>query len=605
MGLCGMMEGEQAFTQNSIFRIPTLHASMGSAPIKMPNPSSPVKGQSTGPPIYASENKANDKPSIPGVNGSGKNVTITPLWPRAKIKPPEEDSCPTENSKTGGEQMQGQNLNIGGGEVEGQNQNADRGEVKCKNHNSGAGEVSGKVIPGRHTQNEDISSGQETDKFPGPSEQDKNSSGEVQGKLSKPERTSDNCTHSDGRNKAGFCTSCGSFICKDCLASHSAANIDHIMLGPSAMPVNKIYITKNSYGLCALHETESNQYFCPSHNTDCCKTCLVLSHRQCNGIKHRSKQILDEQMEAGSDFVRANTIVIVRPKQPIRPCKCRYECRIDARHTNDSARCDVTGTAVFDSNFLVIADNWNSSVKMIDVKQRQIVSYLRLPLKPWDVTKVLEKQLVVTCSLKLIMIDAALKSLKLTIRRNIQVKGQIKGQFRGTVYSESDGCLVVSCIGTHSAVAVMKLDGTVLYTFTTDANKQPLFAKPEYLTVIGGNEENETKIMVSDSRNNTVTCLNRDGAVLGSYTNKRLKNPKGLAIDDTGSTLVAGWGSETVDRISENCDQIQTILEKDDIITYPQSMSVCKDTNLVFISHYHYQAICNFISVYKILPNIN
>ena len=90
-------------------------------------------------------------------------------------------------------------------------------------------------------------------------------------------------------------------------------------------------------------------------------------------------------------------------------------------------------------------------------------------------------------------------------------------------------------------VLVISKEGKLLRKLGTD-NRRYMFMAPNCVKV----SADGTKIFVSDAQTNAVSCLDRQGRVLYTYSNQSLKLPHGLYVDGENNFLVCGKGSRNL-----------------------------------------------------------
>ena len=190
---------------------------------------------------------------------------------------------------------------------------------------------------------------------------------------------------------------------------------------------------------------------------------------------------------------------------PSKPVSLRYVGYINIQHsTHNEYYCRITGGVMLDNNMLALTDYDNSSVKIVDVNNNKVIYCIKLPTRPWDITRVEQDQIVVTCDNKLVFIKVG-KTL------SVMKEMDIGGESRGIVYTNNT--FICSFVN-PGCVKIINLGGKILKTITTDIRRQTLFKTPSYIVL----STNNNTLYVSDSGNNSVTSMDLDGNVQHVYT---------------------------------------------------------------------------------------
>ncbi|CAC5377879.1 unnamed protein product [Mytilus coruscus] len=79
-----------------------------------------------------------------------------------------------------------------------------------------------------------------------------------------------------------FCTDCEDSLCTDCVHTHKAikALASHHLIN-NEVQIDKAFSIKNT---CIDHPDMSLEFYCPKHESLCCRTCSVNTHRTCGKI---------------------------------------------------------------------------------------------------------------------------------------------------------------------------------------------------------------------------------------------------------------------------------------------------------------------------------
>ena len=226
---------------------------------------------------------------------------------------------------------------------------------------------------------------------------------------------------------------------------------------------------------------------------------------------------------------------------------------------------------MLDNNMLTFTDNNNYSVKIVDVNTNKVISGIQLPTKPWDITRVEQDQLVVTCGNKLVFIKVV-KTL------SVMKEVDIGGQSRGIVYTNNT--FICSFVN-PGCVKIIDLGGKILKTITTDIRRQTMFKSPQYIVL----SRDQSTLYVSDYGNDSVTSIDLDGNVQHVYTHDKLVNPRGMAVDREDNIYIAGYGSSSIHIISPQCTTVRVVPYGIPEMKGPHAVIYCERDNRLYISH--------------------
>ncbi|XP_060585267.1 uncharacterized protein LOC132741170 [Ruditapes philippinarum] len=89
--------------------------------------------------------------------------------------------------------------------------------------------------------------------------------------------------YQDGDNKEaeGFCVECQHYLCDQCFKYHCLPipMKHHKLLGKSEMPKRKV--DESLSETCSHHEGEMIKYYCKTHGTVGCNSCMIIHHKPC------------------------------------------------------------------------------------------------------------------------------------------------------------------------------------------------------------------------------------------------------------------------------------------------------------------------------------
>ncbi|XP_060601542.1 uncharacterized protein LOC132754832 [Ruditapes philippinarum] len=219
-----------------------------------------------------------------------------------------------------------------------------------------------------------------------------------------------------------------------------------------------------------------------------------------------------------------------------------HEGDICVKTSKDKYMSFITGMTLLTPDLLIIADYQNYAVKMVDTSSQSVCEQLQLNDQPRDITPVTSTTLAVTLSYKCTVQFIAISSNKLTKRHTMKVDGKCYG------ISCHQDKLVVSFYN-PAKLQILDMNGTILTTI----DGKNIFKSPWYITC------NRSSIYVSDWNINTVTRLNWQGDVVGSYSG--MSESKGMSLSDDGTVYVCDYGRNVIQEISGDCSTGKVVLK--------------------------------------------
>ncbi|XP_060607203.1 uncharacterized protein LOC132759456 [Ruditapes philippinarum] len=85
----------------------------------------------------------------------------------------------------------------------------------------------------------------------------------------------------DKKEAEGFCVECQHYLCDQCFRYHCLPKPmkHHKLLGKSEMPKRKV--DESLSETCSHHEEEMIKYYCKTHGTVGCNSCMIIHHKPC------------------------------------------------------------------------------------------------------------------------------------------------------------------------------------------------------------------------------------------------------------------------------------------------------------------------------------
>ncbi|XP_045190079.2 uncharacterized protein LOC123547219 [Mercenaria mercenaria] len=254
--------------------------------------------------------------------------------------------------------------------------------------------------------------------------------------------------------------------------------------------------------------------------------------------------------------------------------------KINIKTEQDSKDCYIRGMTIISKDRLAIADNGNSSIKIVDTKQSRILSDMKLNSPPWDVVLLPADELAVTIPWNY-MIQVLSISDQLSTKRQIKVKGNCYGL---SYFNQN----FVVTFSFPAKVEILTVQGDILMTLMNDQSFQLL----NHVAV----DDSKNLIYVSDSyySSNRIACLSLNGEVTGIYEDSKLYSPRGLAVLEDGSLLVA---SESSKICLVSSDFITSrFLQKTVGLNRPESVALDREQKKLYVSSWNN----NFLLICKL-----
>jgi hypothetical protein len=255
---------------------------------------------------------------------------------------------------------------------------------------------------------------------------------------------------------------------------------------------------------------------------------------------------------------------------------CNTECQsvqIKSRQTShgreicvetsrDKTICWTTGITLLTPDILIISDRENKAVKLVDISYKYVSDQLQLDDEPCDITTVTSTDLAVTLPDKQTIQLISISSNELIKRHTIKVDGQCHG------ISCYQGKLVVSFLN-PAKLQILDINGTIL----TRIDGKNIFKYPHYVTC------NRSSIYVSDRHMKTITILNWQGDVIGSYSG--ISAPRGMSLSDDGTVFVCDWERNVIEEISGDCSTGKVVMQD---LKSPLAVCWCRKTKKLYTS---------------------
>ncbi|XP_060589369.1 uncharacterized protein LOC132744632 [Ruditapes philippinarum] len=256
-----------------------------------------------------------------------------------------------------------------------------------------------------------------------------------------------------------------------------------------------------------------------------------------------------------------------------------YDGEINVQSKTDKEAVLISNMVQLSSDALLCVDGNNTSVKVVDLKQKCISSHILLNSKPWDITFVATDQIAVTLTMIKKINFLSVKDKKLTLIRKIKVNGDCRG------IAHYQNTLVVSFV-LPSKLQILTLDGVVVRNITSGTLGWPGCVE---VNVCG------SSFFVSDHRKSSLMKFSFDGKLLATYQDESFSRPRSFTVCEDGSVLVCSKGNNTLHLVSQDCRKIKILPIEKNRLDRLQSVCFNKASSNLYLSNYS----GNSILVYK------
>ncbi|XP_060600627.1 uncharacterized protein LOC132754058 [Ruditapes philippinarum] len=321
---------------------------------------------------------------------------------------------------------------------------------------------------------------------------------------------------------------------------------------------------------------------------------LKLAEKTIQSVEGKAKQLLSYDIKE-HNFQSNDVILNVFKKtkslgtlktfnkecQPIqiKSRQSSHEGEICVKTSKDEHNSHITGMTLLTPDLLIITDCDNYAVKMVDISSQSVSDQLQLDAKPLDITRVSSTELAVILPNIQTIKFISISSNKLIKKHAVKVDGKCHGI---SCYQEK---LVVSYLN-PAKLQILDMNGTILKTIAG----HNIFSSP--CDVIS----NRSSIYVTDCVMKTITRLNWQGDVIGSYSG--MSDPCGMSLSDDGTVFVCDWERNVIEEISGDCSTGKVVLQD---LKEPVAVCWCGETKKLYYSCLAMnKKHDNFLFIYKL-----
>ncbi|KAL4217186.1 hypothetical protein ACF0H5_023639 [Mactra antiquata] len=250
----------------------------------------------------------------------------------------------------------------------------------------------------------------------------------------------------------------------------------------------------------------------------------------------------------------------------------RFNRDIRIKHDADSNDCLIAAMAAVSDNELVIVDSNNKSVKMVNVDNDVISSYITFDTHPRDITTLPNREVAVTFSAEQLMRILSTTN-GLSIKKSIKVSGK---------------CLAVEYCNDYIYISyynpvkiqILSLSGGVRKSIIPNSKCLEFINMPRFIAV-DIKDSSSTILYVSDWTRNTIISMDQHGKMLAVYNDE---GPCDITKTPFGSIYVCNSGQGIIYKMSEDLGEGLVILGQQDGLKCPCSMCFCPSRKSLYIS---------------------
>ena len=432
----------------------------------------------------------------------------------------------------------------------------------------------------------------------------------------------DSCRKNDRLKNAAFCCNdCSENFCDDCSKCHRTMKIskNHQM-----RPINIVFIKVDKYNKdlkCSKHYGEPQSLYCKRCQISCCTVCAIATHSNCKTLAqgkenkdlykyssdHKKWELTDQIKSKDKDMSRNFYDSFSKMKDDRdRHFEDKWQTtkhggkdrryggipqlRMDVRKTRigfGSASKDdwiISMAMLFNGDIMVIS-LYQPDLKLIDASG-SVVSSCTFVGDPWSVAVYNDSLAAVTFSDR--------KQIQLVnISRGLLKQGKrITTRHKCLAVCFANNLIVASCW--EGCIHVMDITGDEICNVKLDHRGERLFSNPEY---IASNRSGDV-IYVSDYKRNSITALKLlptrfEKKPLFVFTDRELKGPKGITVDDDDIIYVSGMTSRNIFRLAPSGNKIQIFSRREDV-EYYEDICVSRNCDKLYVSAYEDDTILVF-----------
>ncbi|KAH3819383.1 uncharacterized protein LOC127881775 [Dreissena polymorpha] len=233
--------------------------------------------------------------------------------------------------------------------------------------------------------------------------------------------------------------------------------------------------------------------------------------------------------------------------------------------SGDSKECCITAIIVLPDRRVLVSDNNNKKIKLLD-QEYQVVSHWNVKAYPIDLCQITPSEVAVTlkCEVQFITVN----NMQLVTGRNLQLQHRCTG-----IAFHQDDLYITA----DTALYKYTLSGKLLSKMYEDKSARCTVYR--CAVSIKGD-----KLYITNSSQDKLLTLARDGSVLATFTDHALQDPGGVHVTPAGQVLVCGYKSNTILQVdSQGNRKLSTLVTGEDGVVNPYSVFYNRHTASIIV----------------------
>ena len=263
---------------------------------------------------------------------------------------------------------------------------------------------------------------------------------------------------------------------------------------------------------------------------------------------------------------------------------CKGTETVCVKDDSDFSSPFISGISFLNNGELIIADKNNRYLKKFDTTLT-VKDSVKCSSCPWDIA-VVDDQKVLVSFPTANMLQYFTVEPKLQAGRSISVSGNTCCS--GIVVT-SDRIYVSRHYGGSPGVLILDSNGKELNTITV-GQITTQFQYPCYLAL----NRSGNKLYVSDYGTNQLTCMTTEGKHIFTYSDRDLKPPRGIVLDEDDNILLCGEKTSNIHVIKSDGTKHKVLLSSTDGVTSPCGMAYCSSSRKLVVGGYRVDNISIF-----------
>lgn len=278
-----------------------------------------------------------------------------------------------------------------------------------------------------------------------------------------------------------------------------------------------------------------------------------------------NRELVQELDSLGSINVKS-TIKPTEIVKGLEETKLTKTRELDVTSALDSKTCTITGCTFLPDGSLVLADESNTSIKVVPDGANKVAMVKVLEYAPWDLISISGNEVALRSSFTKDKIDKTIHIFKVTEAIEETSTVSVDGRPRAIAFHNGEFYIAVTK-KTDSFISILSKSGKVKKTITP---KQQILYEPQYMEFL----PRDNILYISDFSKG-ITALATNGDVIFQRLESSLTEYGGLVIDDNGDIFVCAGKPYGIYRVTPNGSGVIPFITWEDDID-PQAMTFCK-----------------------------